>query len=392
MSMLRAELYNPNHPELGVTTVPFPIPKEEYSHVLELLEALEIGDPIKRDCCIAEMEGWCSVLSHLQGNVNLEELDYLIKRLDSFDDQEAAQFQAMAHKLNLTDMTDFINLTFCCQQATVITDFSDLEKIGKDHYLTVMGGCCSTEDYEQVNGVETAHLLLDRDDATITPYGVVYDNGMKMEALYNGVHFPEYLYERIEAMARVIDDAGKMTCLYFPMPEAQITRLLERSQVDGQKFSIDNMNLSVKVMDVIEDSGSGLFAINTMCAAISGLDKAGREKLDAIIDMAFPEDPEEVTQLIRNMEQFDFCPDVYDCESLGRYMIQESGHFEYDPNLDEFYDYQRYGEQKMNGESGKFTAQGYIVYTGAMSLDELMKEDPAEKYQAEQGFQMGGMT
>ena len=26
-------------------------------------------------------------------------------------------------------------------------------------------------------------------------------------------------------------------------------------------------------------------------------------------------------------------------------MIQKSGHFEYDPNLDEFYDYERYGLQ-----------------------------------------------
>ena len=30
--------------------------------------------------------------------VNVEELNYLAKRLESFDDGEAAQFQAMAHK------------------------------------------------------------------------------------------------------------------------------------------------------------------------------------------------------------------------------------------------------------------------------------------------------
>ena len=34
-------------------------------------------------------------------------------------------------------LTDLINLTFCCQQATVITDFSDLEQIGRDHYIDV---------------------------------------------------------------------------------------------------------------------------------------------------------------------------------------------------------------------------------------------------------------
>ena len=51
--------------------------------------------------------------------VNVEELNYLAKRLDSFDTGEAAQFQAMAHKLELFELKDLINLTFCCQQATI---------------------------------------------------------------------------------------------------------------------------------------------------------------------------------------------------------------------------------------------------------------------------------
>ena len=33
---------------------------------------------------------------------------------------------AMAHKLELSELKDLINLTFCCQETTVITDFSDL--------------------------------------------------------------------------------------------------------------------------------------------------------------------------------------------------------------------------------------------------------------------------
>jgi hypothetical protein len=51
----------------------------------------------------------------------------------------------MAVKLETFDMTDFINLTFCCQEATVITDFSDLEKIGRNHLITINGGAISAE-------------------------------------------------------------------------------------------------------------------------------------------------------------------------------------------------------------------------------------------------------
>ena len=82
--------------------------------------------------------------------VNVDELDYLAKRLDSFCQGEIEKFQAMASQLCLSDIKDFINLTFCCQQATVITDFTDLERIGKDHALTVCGDSMSMEMIERV--------------------------------------------------------------------------------------------------------------------------------------------------------------------------------------------------------------------------------------------------
>ena len=64
-------------------------------------------------------------------NVNVDELDYLAKRLESFCTDEDARFQAMAFKFYLSDIKDFINLTFCCQQATVITDLSIWSESGK---------------------------------------------------------------------------------------------------------------------------------------------------------------------------------------------------------------------------------------------------------------------
>ena len=135
--MIQAVLGNPHHPEYGVATIPFPIPHDQYAHCMELLEALEIGDAVKADCQVQEINSFYSVLKRTEMlTVNVEELNYLAKRLDSFDTGEAAQFQAMAHKLELFELKDLINLTFCCQQATVITDFSDLSAVGRDHYMT----------------------------------------------------------------------------------------------------------------------------------------------------------------------------------------------------------------------------------------------------------------
>ena len=39
-------------------------------------------------------------------------------------------------------------------------------------------------------------------------------------------------------------------------------------------------------------------------------------------------------------------------------------------------------------ENGVFVDRGYVSYHGTLTLEELMQDDPAEKYQQEQELQM----
>ena len=75
--MIQAVLSNKQHPEYGVATVPFPIVKDEYDHILALLEPLGIGDAVKHDCHIEEVRGDFPALKQMElTNANLDELDY----------------------------------------------------------------------------------------------------------------------------------------------------------------------------------------------------------------------------------------------------------------------------------------------------------------------------
>ena len=115
-----------------------------------MLKALEVGDVRKSDCHIAEIESPLPVLKCLEDtDVNVDELDYLAKRLDSFSDHELRQFQAIAAKNGYFKLKDLINLTFSCQQVTVISDFSDLEAIGRQHFLNTHYGTTSAELAQQ---------------------------------------------------------------------------------------------------------------------------------------------------------------------------------------------------------------------------------------------------
>ena len=76
---LQGTIYNVRHPEYGKVTVQFPIPNDEYEHILGLLGALRIGDALKQDCCVQSLECGYPVLDRLEGSfVNLDELDCIV--------------------------------------------------------------------------------------------------------------------------------------------------------------------------------------------------------------------------------------------------------------------------------------------------------------------------
>ena len=401
--VIQAVLSNTQHPECGQVTIPFPIPVDQYDKTIEMLQAIDLGFSVNRDCKVDEIDSRYFVLDSIKGTlVNVDQLDYLAKRLDGFCSGEVSQFQAMAHKLGLNDITDFINLTYCCQRTTVITDFSDLEQIGKNHAITMNGGAMPMDQYQAVDGRKDALQLIQGGGETVTPFGVVYDNGMKLEPVYNGHQFPVYPYDGLFMVLEVTPKRGlaegkNPEYLYLPAAEHQIERTLLRIGVTSPhdvQIRIDCNELPEKVdkaVDIEHLSGDDLPALNRMCRVIEPLTEADMEKLNAVVLMAGPRDIDEVYALVQNLDQFDFVPYVQTPEEYGRYMIQKSGRFEFDENLDSFYNYKQYGEQQLQLEDGQFNEYGYVAYHGTMSLEELMTEDPTEKYQREQGHQMGGL-
>ena len=392
--MIQAVLSNPNHPEYGVATIPFPIPRGQYAHCMELLEALEIGDAVKADCKVEKIDSFYTVLKRTEMlTVNVEELNYLAKRLDSFDTGEAAQFQAMAHKLELFELEDLINLTFCCQQATVITDFSDISAVGRNHYMNLHGGSARVDELEALDGVETARQLIENGNGAVTPYGVVYDNGMKLEPVYDGRFFPCYYYEPNAITVAVTskaepEDTEHITWLFLSMTQEEIGRALQRAGITDPseiRLRLEDSQFPNEVDVLLDMEYETLSDLNELAATTDGLSKADMEKLGAVVTLAEPKSAAQIKNLVESLDLFDFAPGVHTPQDYGKYMIRQSGRFDYDENLDAFYDYEKYGTERMNEEDGMFTDRGYIAYKGYVSMEEVMNGSQSSR------MEMGGM-
>ena len=399
--LFKASLKNNNIPELGTVTVEFPIPEAQYEETIRALNGIQSGAVVEQDCFVADIgTADCPALERLIGTMaNVDELDWLGKQLESFDRYELLQFNAAVERFGLSAADELIDLSFCAREVTVVSDFNDLELVGKRHYLTVHGAC-DPKELENLDGKETALALISGQPGYVTRYGVVYDNGIKLEQAYDRKHLPpiwmpESCIMELKLRATGEDDPKKQEWVQLPASRMKLERAMLRVGIAScgeMQMLVSDSRFPDEVDCTLDVEHGSLFELNRLCQICSNFKEQDFVKLGAVCQMAKLTCAANLLQLAENLDQFDFAPGVHTPEEYGRYMIQKSGHFEYDENLDEFYNYGDYGVQRMLQEDGVFVDRGYVSYHGTLTLDELMRDDPAESYQQEQEAKMEGMT
>ena len=250
------------------------------------------------------------------------------------------------------------------------------------------------DELNALDGKGTARQLIENGGGTITPYGVVYDNGMKLEQVYDGRFFPCYYYEPNAITVAVTsksepEDTEHITWLYLPMAHEEIDRALLRGGITdpaGVRLRLEDSQLPNEVDVLLDMEYENLSDLNELAEATDGLSNADMEKLGAVVMLAAPKSAAQIKNLAESLELFDIAPGAHTPEEYGKYMIQRSGHFDYDENLDEFYDYEKYGLQRMGEEAGMFTDRGYIAYKGYIRLTEIMDGSQSSR------MEMGGFS
>ena len=399
--LFKASLKNNNIPELGTVTIEFPIPEAQYEETIRALNGIQSGAVVEQDCFVADIgTADCPALERLIGTMaNVDELDWLGKQLESFDRYELLQFNAAVERFGLSAADELIDLSFCAREVTIISDFKDLELVGKRHYLTVHGAC-DPKELENLDGKETALALISGQPGYVTRYGVVYDNGIKLEQTYDRKHLPpiwmaESCILELKIRATGEDAPKKQEWVQLPASRMKLERAMLRVGIAScgeMQMLVSDSRFPDEVNCAVDFERESLFELNRLCQICSSFKEQELVKLGAVCQMVKPACAANIRQLAENLDQFDFAPNAHTPEELGRYMIQRSGHYEYDENLEDFYNYGDYGVKRMLQEDGVFVDRGYVSYHGTLPLEELMQDDLAESYQQEQEAKMEGMA
>jgi len=302
-------------------------------------------------------------------NCNIDELNYLMKRLDGFSQKEIERFYAASFAENPKTMAELINLSFNMHCYSLVSDFNNLEKVGKDLYLTERQAV-STKELDELDGESYAmDVIKNNPNPIITPYGVLYKNSNVPEQVYNGKQFPPYIWKETIAAAQ-LTAKGENEYIYLPCSDVEIEKALmrlETSYLHDCEVEVDSHSFPENILNIVYSNTTSVIkveALNNLAKHYSEMGNQNIRYFEKLMDNIKPRNIDEVYALAESMYEFELFDDIKDIESYGRYMICESGRFEFDPNLEEYIDFKRYGREKMAQEDGAFSNKGYIIYHG----------------------------
>ena len=384
--MIKIRIRNAGH-EIDVR---FPISESELFAKLAEIHAVE-GRNTAQSVYVSEVY-WPEEFSALKNwYVNLDELNYLARRMESFDTLEYDQFLIGITKLDSKEVKDLINLTFNLNRFTLCQDVSSYGKIGRAYVLNT-DGSVPAYDEDDPKYAAIGKELIDRGLAQITAKGLlIYNPFEKLTEVYDGQTFPEYYYESTLASAEVgYNDRTELILL--PGEELAIKKALARlgapSDQDCEiKFSLQNGDGNAweeRIEGIIRSEG--LYAANKMLHSLDTGDMDW-DKLTAAVELADVKSAANIAAVAEDLEEFGFLSDAKDESDIGHFLVDNVDEYGMNIEMEDYFDFSGFGEHFAEEHDGQFVNGGFVYFDSDRTLDEFLEELESE----DEGMDMGGM-
>lgn len=370
------------------TWLTLPCTEQEMQNAEEEVHSLS---PLDTDVLIVDLHDNVEELNTLIGqHVDLDHLNLLARCMDGLFGGEYDQFRAALHIRGVSDLKTMINLTQEVYNYTIASPDASLTSIGKDHYMNLHGGCMMAEDEAKIDFAAIARELIASGKGIESPYGLVFVNDLDPSLFFNGKNMPCY-YDRQFVISYFLTKGDSSEHLFLPCNENAIAKAVHRlgaSDVSECTVEIDNYEFGGKfseLMNSIEDYD--LYELNRLTHEVQDFSRDDLEKLAALYEYTQnymdPEPIYALTCLAEHLDSFTFAPNVDTTEDLGIYLIQDSGEYSYDPELEDYYQYELLGEDRVENERGLFLDGGYVGIKDDIEITDIIDE---------YGPKMGGIS
>ena len=319
-------------------------------------------------------------LSFLQDRfVDLDEVNFLAKRMDSFFGDEEYRFYEALKSESFDTVPDLINLSFNLNRYPLIQDISDMGKIGRE-YLLAVNGCLPADDADDPKYAAFGRKLIQSGNGVFTEHGLFFiDEGTPFERVYDGQSFPPYVYEPMLCFLRA-EYNGKTEYLYLPCEDEAIDKAFARLgaptpdvvELSWEDHCIENAKWVERFKEIAAEEG--IYELNKLAAAVNSADM-DMEKLWAVAEYAEAEDARQLARLAKNIDCFTVIENAANYSDVGRYVVDHTDHYAMPLELEKYFDFGAFGEHIAEEYCGKFVGDNFIYNNTDTSLLDILYQD-----------------
>ena len=353
----------------------------------DALKEIGVNDELDTKQTVSEVVDF-EVLSLLEGQeVDLDEINFLAKRLDSLTKPELDKFIVVTQMEGLDEPKDLINLTYNLNRYTLIQNIGDMTAVGRMHTLT-RELAIPADDSRDAEYAKIGRELITSNKGKWTEKGLLFFNDDIPEAtIYNGETFPEFDYDGNCLLGVVMNFLNAEECVYLPCEETAIKKALARLGAENSsqcKWRVDFVRInSDKLATLLLNltPSEDIYDINELAKEIEDLTEA--EKLLAVLEYADTDGAKALTAIAKNLDEFDFIEGVYTDYELGEHLIDNDMDYECSDKLRDFINYEELGEYVRREYSGSYVNDGYVSIPSGKDLEDIIDKD--------MGMSFGGM-
>ncbi|MDD4495260.1 MAG: hypothetical protein PHV32_13130 [Eubacteriales bacterium] len=362
------------------------------TEMYEKLNSIGIHDPTDTEFHIEDISSGITEFSVLNDSyINLDHINLLARYIDGMVGSEVEQFRAALCYTRGTSIQSIIDISQNLGNYTLIGNDTSLEQAGLQHYLDIHT-CISMEEKSKLDLAAVARGLIASSKGYKTPYGMVFDNNLEIDRVFNGTNIPLY-YDREFALCYEVHSDNGTEFLLMPCDEICFAKAAHRlgvSDISECEMTLSCCNIEdIRFTEFLKaHADASAFDLNMLAFAVSGFHSYDVDKLLAVYEYAQAAESNigdkinAMCRIAENLDSFEYAPEAESDESLGRYLIRESGRYNYDPELDDYYDYGGFGADKLDNQDGRFMSTGYVGIKDDIQLYEIFEQD---------SHQMGGI-
>ena len=328
-------------------------------------------------------------LTFLTGKyVDVDELNYLAKRMRHFTQEEADKLYAIAESTGYNQPKDLIDFTFNIDRYMLVQEIGDVESIGKEYYSYTGYRTPSLQDCAK-KGWE----LLGSKEGKFTHKGLLFPlEWIEYKPMYAGEAFP-YDCDRDDALLEVdVHYRWKTGCVYLPADDRSIQKAIKRLGAADEKACRFQVRLRAayphelgfyeirawenRLNELLETES--IFTVNLFAQRMVG-GKLDFHKLSAASQYVGKSDLSTLLKLTEHLTDFEYLQGAADYKAVGGLALKRAMDTALPLEAAKFMDYEGYGKYLSENQSGRFIEGGFVYLKAGITPEELLEMSELSK-------------